>query len=41
MEKFPRYTWKDWIANPKNKSLYKKDMFEGLRQFRIEYRKRN
>jgi hypothetical protein len=31
-----QYYLKDWMLNPNNKSLYEKDMNEGLRQFQIE-----
>tara|TARA_R110000764_G_scaffold151401_1_gene238860 strand:- start:626 stop:790 length:165 start_codon:yes stop_codon:yes gene_type:complete len=36
-----QYGWKDWIRNPQNKSLYEKDMNEGLRQFKMEELRRN
>lgn len=35
------YTWKDWISVPKNKELYQKDMSEGLRQFKMEKKRRD
>ena len=36
-----QYGWKDWISNPQNKSLYEKDMNEGMRQFKMEQLRRN
>jgi|TARA_B100000768_G_scaffold178332_1_gene193933 hypothetical protein len=35
------YGWRDWISNPENKSLYNKDMNEGMRQFKMEQLRRN
>ena len=40
MNSIREYGWKDWISNPKNKSLYEKDMKDGLRQFKMEQQKR-
>lgn len=36
-----QYGWKDWISVPQNKSLYEKDMNEGMRQFKMEQLRRN
>jgi hypothetical protein len=41
MNNIREYGWKDWIRNPQNKSLYEKDMNEGLRQFKLEQQRRN
>lgn len=41
MNNIRQYGWKDWISNPQNKSLYQKDMKEGLRQFKMEQQRRN
>ena len=41
MNNIREYGWKDWISNPQNKSLYEKDMNEGLRQFTLEQQRRN
>jgi hypothetical protein len=41
MNNIREYGWKDWIGNPQNKSLYEKDMNEGLRQFKLEQQRRN
>ena len=41
MNNIRQYGWKDWISNPQNKSLYEKDMNEGLRQFKMEQLRRN
>ena len=41
MNNIRQYGWKDWIRNPQNKSLYEKDMNEGLRQFKMEELRRN
>ena len=40
MNSIRQYGWKDWISNPQNKSLYEKDMNEGLRQFKLEQQRR-
>ena len=40
MNSIRQYGWKDWISNPQNKSLYEKDMNEGLRQFKMEQQRR-
>tara|TARA_Y100000389_G_scaffold201663_1_gene244947 strand:- start:1234 stop:1401 length:168 start_codon:yes stop_codon:yes gene_type:complete len=41
MNNIREYGWKDWISNPQNKSLYEKDMNEGLRQFKLEQLRRS
>tara|TARA_R110002050_G_scaffold20005_3_gene56974 strand:- start:298 stop:462 length:165 start_codon:yes stop_codon:yes gene_type:complete len=41
MNNIREYGWKDWISNPQNKSLYEKDMNEGMRQFKMEQLRRN
>ena len=40
MNSIRQYGWKDWISNPHNKSLYEKDMNEGLRQLKMEQQRR-
>ena len=40
MNNIREYGWKDWISNPQNKSLYEKDMNEGMRQFKMEQQRR-
>jgi len=40
MNSIREYSWKDWISNPQNKSLYEKDMNEGMRQFKMEQQRR-
>ena len=41
MNNIRQYGWKDWISNPQNKSLYEKDMNEGMRQFKKEQLRRD
>lgn len=35
------YTWRDWMSIPQNRELYQRDMKEGLRQFKLEKKRRD
>jgi len=35
------YSWRDWMSVPQNRELYKRDMKEGLRQFKLEKKRRD